>query len=759
MDFSGNENNRRSVGFFYETLTFLYLLLTYNSKLKGVIYLENTNDPLAPLLNIFEGGKAPSFLWDILWLGVLAVILYYIGFAVWYHLVKKATLEMVQNGVLLEIRFERDSEVSVFEVEQMWQNFYAALYIPWKKRLFKPQPHITFEIKSEHDKEKEVKNGFMKERGVKNITFNMWIPERYVDIIKNRISTTYPKAQFRILTEDYIPERNDPFRIIHVEELGLANDSSFSIKQLKNFDVDPLTSITNSVSSLHNMETAIIQLIARPVAPSWRKQAEKTLAAYQKSGRMPSKMPEWMNFVGVFLKLLFTITDGVIQTLFRSKPPEFKSDSSGSAVDRLKQGDMLEKITRQPFAFQIRILVGSSLGGDVAKERTHGIMTALRELDGSHNFLKKEKIRNRDKLYDRIKLRYMSPTNNDDVLTSIELASFAHLPNKTNYTPGMQKAGTRYSDIPLNISTEFCFANGIDMQGNQRPIGLDEKGRMRHMYITGMTGTGKSTIIENMIIDDIESGRALILIDPHGELVDNVLAKVSATKRDDIFVLNPSDIQHPFGMNLLEITSADPDRKEMEKILVIDAYITVMKRVFGEGAIGPNTDDIFRMGCTAILEDPDGGGLLELLLMITSDNYRKRVVQFVNNPVVRNYWEVIFPSLTANKNFQAQNLNAPLNKIRRFIANELVSNIICQRRSTINIADTMNAGGVILARFSRGDMGFENSALLGTMLVSKVQIAAMQRVNIPEEQRIPTYLYVDEFQNFGTPSSLISAVA
>lgn len=103
------------------------------------------------------------------------------------------------------------------------------------------------------------------------------------------------------------------------------------------------------------------------------------------------------------------------------------------------------------------------------------------------------------------------------------------------------------------------------MQGNFRKIGLDEKGRMRHMYITGMTGTGKSTIIENMLKDDIESGRGVILIDPHGELVDNVLAKVSATKRDDIFVLNPSDIQHPFGMNLLEITSADLNRREMEK--------------------------------------------------------------------------------------------------------------------------------------------------------------------------------------------------
>ncbi|GAB6426296.1 hypothetical protein bcgnr5378_29990 [Bacillus cereus] len=695
-------------------------------------------DALYAIRSFFTLQNISSFLWTAFWLGIIAVIFYYVIFAAWYFIVKKETLKMVQDGVLMEIRFERDSEVDVFAVEQMWQNFYAAMYIPWKKRLFKPQPHFTFEIKSE----------FNKERKVKELTFNVWVPEAYVSLIKTRILTTYPKAQFQILEQDYIPDKDDKFRIIHAEELGLANDSSFSIKQLKNFDVDPLTSITNSISSLENMEIAIVQLIARPEAPKWRKHAEKVLSSYQRTGKMPSKTPEWLNFVGVFFKIFFKIMDGLLSMAFRSAPPEVKIDSSSSAVDRVKQGDMLEKITRHPFAFQIRVLVGSSLGGEAAKTRTHGILTAFRELDGTHNFLKKERIYNYDKLYERIKLRYMGPTNNDDILTSIELASFAHLPNKTNQTPGMKRAGTRYSDIPLEISNEFCFANGIDMQGNFRKIGLDEKGRMRHMYITGMTGTGKSTIIENMLKDDIESGRGVILIDPHGELVDNVLAKVSATKRDDIFVLNPSDIQHPFGMNLLEITSADLNRREMEKILVIDAYITVMKRVFGEASIGPNTDDIFRMGCSAILEDPDGGGLLELLLMITSEAYRKRVIQYVKNPVVKNYWEVIFASLTANKNFLVQNLNAPLNKIRRFIANELVSNIICQKRSTINIADTMNAGGVILARFSRGDMGFENSALLGTMLVSKVQIAAMQRVNIPEESRVATYLYVDEFQNF-----------
>ncbi|MGX5609404.1 hypothetical protein ACWKTZ_23840 [Bacillus cereus] len=211
-------------------------------------------------------------------------------------------------------------------------------------------------------------------------------------------------------------------------------------------------------------------------------------------------------------------------------------------------------------------------------------------------------------------------------------------------------------------------------------------------------------------------------------MVDEIISKVSS-KRDDIYILDPSDIAYPFGMNLLEITTPDPLKRELEKVLVIDAYITIMQRVFGEASIGANTDDLFRMSCSAILDHPEGGGLMEMCLMLTSSDYRDRVTPYVKDPIVRDYWTKTFPALAGDTRFQTQNLNAPLNKLRRFIANGIVANIICQKKSTLNIADAINSGAVILARFSRGDMGFQNSALLGAMLISKIQIAAMQRVN------------------------------
>ena len=161
-----------------------------------------------------------------------------------------------------------------------------------------------------------------------------------------------------------------------------------------------------------------------------------------------------------------------------------------------------------------------------------------------------------------------------------------------------------------------------------------------------------------MIIQDIQTGKGIVVVDPHGELVDVILEKIN-TDREDIFVLDPADLAYPFGLNLLELSSTDPLRMEMEKVLVVDAYITVMKRVFGEASIGANTDDLFRMSCSAILDHPDGGGLLEMLLMLTSDIYRARVMEFIKDPVVKNYWQVVFPALAGQGKFLVQNLNAP----------------------------------------------------------------------------------------------------
>lgn len=644
-----------------------------------------------------------------------------------------------KTGVVLEIVLEKDTDTTPMDVEQMWAAFYSGLMLPWYKRMFSPQPYISFEVKSENT----TKNG----RKINEITFNIWVPEEYESMIESRLLTTYPKAQIKRVENDYMPEENDAYRVFETAEIGLEEHSIFSIRTLEKYEPDPLSSITSAMSNLKNRELAIVQVVTKPLPKKWRVNARKKLERYEKTKRKPNKLPEWTNFFGSFLGSIFSIFDAILDGLFGNKTPDYKITDSKTSVDTQRQREMLSKTDHMPFSIQIRVLVGSPLGKDAAKERVRNIIASFKEMDGPNNGFQKEFLIQKQLVFRRMKNRFYSVYNNDDVLSTIELASFCHLPNFTNYTPGLKKVTSKRNEFSQDVASMDAFAFGIDPHGGERPIGLDLNGRMRHIYVSGMTGVGKSTLLENMIVQDIETGKGVVVVDPHGELVDEILKKIS-TKREDIFVLDPADIAYPFGMNLLEISSTDPLRRELEKVLVVDAYITVMKRVFGESSIGANTDDLFRMSCSAILDHPEGGGLLEMLLMLTSEVYRKRVLTFVKDPIVKNYWEEVFPALAGQGSFLVQNLNAPLNKIRRFIANGLVANIICQKKSTLNIADAINSGAVILARFSRGDMGFENSALLGSMLISKIQIAAMQRVNIPQEQRVPTYLYVDEFQNF-----------
>lgn len=679
----------------------------------------------------------PEIIKTLLISGLIISIVWTVLHFLWIFYQNKLMKKMTETGVLLEVVLEKETDTDTFAIEQFWSSFYG-LYLPWYKRLFRAQPHITFEIKSE--------NSLAQDK--KEITFNFWVPEEYVSWAKTRLMGLYPTAQINELTQDYIPTEEDEMRIIETMELGLREDSAFSIRTFENFDSDPLGSITASLANLENKEIAVVQVVARPHSPKWKAKAEKILLRYERTGRKPNKVPEWTNYLSKLLMLFYVIIDWILTGIFMVTSPDPRvGGNNKSSTDGHRQKEMLQKVTRNPLAFQIRIMVGTPYGKDEAKERLRNIVASFSELDGASNGFRKEFLLKKENTIKRMRSRSFSYVNNDDVLSTVEMAGIAHLPNKNIFTPGLKKIQSKRTEFASEIATDNPFAHALDPHGGKKEVGLSLDGRMRHVYVSGMTGVGKSTLLENMIVSDIENGKGVVVVDPHGELVDEVLAKIS-TDREDIFVLDPSDLGFPFGMNLLELNSTDPLRREMEKVLVIDSYITVMKRVFGESSIGANTDDIFRMSCSAILDHPEGGGLLEMLLMLVNEGYRARVVQFIKDPIVRNYWEEVFPALAGNGQFLVQNLNAPLNKIRRFIANGLVANIICQKKSTLNIAEAINSGAVILARFSRGDMGFENSALLGSMLISKIQIAAMQRVNIPQDQRVPTFLYVDEFQNF-----------
>jgi len=259
----------------------------------------------------------------------------------------------------------------------------------------------------------------------------------------------------------------------------------------RDFQADPLSSITASLTELENKEIAVVQFLLRPIPPTWRERAEHTLHRYEKTGRKPNKLPMWAHSVQGFLLSFFSVFQAVLDTALGSKAPEGKDSFSSSKMDSEKQKEMLTKVTKSPFEFQIRVLVGSPFGEEQAKEKVRNIKASIKELDGPYNGFRHYRIYNKRKAYNRFKSRFLSIINNDDVLTAVELAGFAHLPNKTNHTPGLKKIQSKRTEFPSDAATDDPFAIAIDTYGNERPVGLHLDGRMRHVYVAGMTGVGK----------------------------------------------------------------------------------------------------------------------------------------------------------------------------------------------------------------------------------------------------------------------------
>lgn len=385
--------------------------------------------------------------------------------------------KMSRTGVVLRVKLETASEVTPIEIEQLWTTLHGT-YKPWYFRLLKAQPYFAFEINAE--------NLLNSGKSIKRIAFNFWVPEEYRMLIEDRISSTYPEAQIEeidLTTNDYIPSEDADLRF-STAEVGLRENSAFSLRRFKDFESDPLGAITASLSSLEEEEVAVVQVMVRPLSKAWNKKAERTLLKWEKTNTKPGKLPEITNLFGQFFLLIFKITDGILNGIF-ALDHKIETRTVKSSRDSELQKNILEKVNKPAFAFQIRILVGSPLGKEYAKKRIDNIIASLREYS-SENELKKETLVNPSLTIKRMRNRSFNVINNDDVLATDELAGICHLPNKNIRTPDMERIQSKRNEIPLNVSRENPFAMGIDSKGNKRLIGLDLQARLRHVYISGM---------------------------------------------------------------------------------------------------------------------------------------------------------------------------------------------------------------------------------------------------------------------------------
>jgi CxxC-x17-CxxC domain-containing protein len=292
------------------------------------------------------------------------------------------------------------------------------------------------------------------------------------------------------------------------------------------------------------------------------------------------------------------------------------------------------------------------------------------------------------------------------------------------------------------MDEDITIIGSTNFRREARNFGIHSDDRRRHVYIIGKTGVGKTTLMEGMIRQDILDGKGVALVDPHGDVAEGLLDAIPPSRINDVIYFDPADVDFPVGFNVLE--AVDPQYK----YLVSSGLIGSLKKIWAD-SWGPRLEYILRNTILALLDYPSST-MLGILRMLGDNSYRRKVVEKIQDPVVKSFWLNEFSNY--NERFRAEAISPIQNKVGQFLTSSIIRNIVAQPKSTIDMADVMDNKKILLINVSKGRIGEDNSALLGAMLITRLQLAAMDRAKIPEKDRVDFYLYVDEFQNFATES-------
>jgi hypothetical protein len=579
------------------------------------------------------------------------------------------------------------------------------------------------------------------------LLFHIGVPRASRSLIEKQITSYYPDA---VLEETSAPNIFSQGNETSCCYLHLSGRNHLPIRTINRLESDSLNNITNALSKIHPGEGAAIQFICRPIQDSWQKESMKIASEIYNDKKKISFL-SYMNPLVFFRNFLSLFVHGP-----SGSSPEVKGQVTPITQEKVKAIE--EKASKGGFDTIVRFVA-------TAKERREANIH-LANLRGSfeqfsdpamNGFSKttyhSSKKLIRDYIYRRFSRgkimafsRFLKTRQFQQILSVDEMASLFHFPNaQYNKSPSIKWQEFKVVPSPHNIPEEGLLLGHNIHRGEKREIRIKRDDRRRHFYAIGKSGTGKSTILEYMIRQDLQNGEGVCVIDPHGDLVEAVLPHVPRHRADDVILFDPGDLERPMGVNLLEA------RTEEQKEFVAQEALSIFIKLFGEEIMGPRLQHYFRNGTlTLMADDEDGATLLDIPKLFTDVNYEKIKKAKVKNPVIKSFWQKEMAK-TGQKE-KEEMIPYFSSKFGPFVTNAQIRNILGQTKSGFDFRDVMDKQKILLVNLSKGKLGDLNSKLLGMIMVSKIQMAAMGRVDTPEKERKDFYLYVDEFQNFVTDS-------
>lgn len=628
------------------------------------------------------------------------------------------------ESTLLVLEIPKTNDKSELAAEQLFASLHGILRDANELRKSGGvQEHLSFEIAS-------VKG---------QIRFYVWTPKTLQSFVEGQIYAQYPSVQIHEASEDYVAHERD-HSVIHTAEITVTDSQYLPIKTFQNFEVDPLAGITGTLAKLEDTNEELwVQVLIRPIPDSWHKESYSWIEKVKSGGGFDLFGGGGMKWLGTIFEALW-------------KPPEQGESSTVELSERDKSriAEAERKAAKLGFQIKIRLAyLGESKSS--ARLRMQAIVGTFKQFNSTNlngfgatnpSFDKESVAAYRNRLF----------TDDGFILNIEELASVFHLPHTNVETPNIVWASTKTAEPPAKLpvitgqkaNDENISAFGLtNFRGINHQFGMLRYDRSRHVYIIGQTGAGKSGLLELFALSDIFHNQGYAIIDPHGDFAINNMKFIPPHRVKDVVYFNPADTAYPVGFNPLEVT--DPNMKSN----ISSEVIGVLKRMFGE-SWGPRLEYILRYTILALLDRPETT-MLDIARMLTDKKFRKETLDYCTDTVVLQFWKQEFGQWGER---QVNEAIAPvLNKVGAFTANPVIRNIIGQPKSTFNIRKIMDEGKILVVNLSKGLIGEDNAGILGSFLVTKIQLAAMSRSDIPDvKDRRPFYLYVDEFQNFATDS-------